>query len=545
MTIPSAAWRARLYAVLAGAAAALAHPPFGVLPGLLGYGVMMLLAEGADPVRPLRSAFFRGWLAGTAYFAIGTWWVAEAFLVDIAAHGWMAPFAVIFMAGGIGLFWGLALLLYRLVGVTGAARVLVFAGVFAGIEWLRGHVLTGFPWNLPGETWRAGSAVSQTAALVGAYGLTFITVALAATPALLLKDRRRTTLIAQGLAFVLLTGLVVHGAARLSHAPVPAPNAPLVRIVQPDVPQEAKYDPQRFADILGRYLSLTRQPGEEVPAIVIWPEGAVPAAANDYLAPATWTRASIMAALRPGQTLLVGAARYEGPLDHPAFYNSLLALRRTDDDLITQGVYDKHRLVPFGEYLPLDSLLTPLGLKNLVQIGDGFSTGPEPRPLAISGLPVFQPLICYESLYPGFTRAGARASGKAPDLIVNLSNDAWFGATSGPWQHLNLASYRAIEEGVPMARATPTGVSAMIDAYGRVVPGAQLSQGASGVIDVVLPPKANQTPYRRLGDLWLLLFLIAAVAISGVFHLAKASKSPQDAPAESRNGDFSVGEPDD
>jgi apolipoprotein N-acyltransferase len=527
----SPAWRARLAALLAGAAAALAHPPFGILPGLLGYGALMLLVDGADPARPLRSAFFRGWLAGTAYFAIGTWWVAEAFLVDIAAHGWMAPFAVVFMAGGIALFWGLGALLYRLSRVTGVWRVLVFAGAFSAAEWLRGHVLTGFPWNLPGETWRAGSAMSQAAALVGAYGLTFVTLALAATPALLLRARGRAVLVAQGLAVLVLGGLLIQGSVRLAYAAAPAADAPVIRIVQPDVRQEAKYDPRLFADILGRYLTLTRQPGEEVPAIVIWPEGAVPAAANDYLAPDTWTRAAIVSALQPGQTLLVGAARYEGPLDRPRFYNSLIVARRTAGDLAVLGTYDKHRLVPFGEYLPLDGLLSPLGIKNLVKIGDGFSTGPEPRPLAIAGLPVLQPLICYESLYPGFTRRGARASGRSPDLIVNVSNDAWFGATSGPWQHLNLASYRAIEEGTPMARATPTGVSAMIDSYGRVIPGARLGQGKSGVIDVVLPPKVEPTPYRRLGDLAFLLFLIAACAVTAVFHLARPFKTLQNAPA--------------
>jgi apolipoprotein N-acyltransferase len=520
------AWQARLIALAAGAAAALAHPPFGILPGLLGYGVIMLLVDGASETRPLRSAFLRGWLAGVAYFAIGTWWVAEAFLVDIAAHGWMAPFAVTFMAGGIALFWGLAALLYRAARVTGAWRVIVFAAAFGVAEWIRGHVLTGFPWNLPGESWKAGSLVSQTASLVGAYGLTVLTVGMAAAPALLIKARGRESLIAVGAAAAVLLAMTGYGYLRPGYtlwAPRAAPRPPLppvVRIVQPDVPQEAKYDPQSFSRILGKYLSLTRQPSSDgqAPDIVIWPEGAVPALAEDYLAEGTWTRAAIIDALSPDQVLIVGAARYEGSPETPSYFNSLLVLRRDGDDLVQLGRYDKHRLVPFGEFLPLDSLLSPLGIKNLVQIGDGFTPGARPAPLAIPGLPVIQPLICYESLYPGFTREGASRSGKSPDLIVNVSNDAWFGATSGPLQHLNLASYRAIEEGVPMARATPTGVSAMVDAYGRVIPSSRINQRVEAVVDVALPPKVVETPYRRLGDLGFSIFIIAGLAVTAVFH---------------------------
>ncbi|WGM37371.1 apolipoprotein N-acyltransferase [Caulobacter sp. NIBR1757] len=524
----SAAWKARLIALAAGAAAALAHPPFGLLPGLLGYGVIMLLVDDASETRPLRSAFLRGWLAGVAYFAIGTWWVAEAFLVDIAAHGWMAPFAVTFMAAGIALFWGLAALLYRLARVTGAWRVIVFAAAFGAAEWLRGHVLTGFPWNLPGESWRAGSLVSQSASVVGAYGLTVLTVGMAAAPALFWRAPRRPALIASGVAAALVVAMIGYGAIRFYLAPYDGINSeggPLVRIVQPDIPQEAKYDPQSFARIVGKYLSLTRQPGADgVPDIVIWPEGAIPALAEDYLAEGTWTRAAIVDALRPGQVLLVGVARVEQAPEGPRYFNSLLVLRRDGGDLVQLGRYDKHRLVPFGEYLPLDSLLSPLGIKNLVQIGDGFAAGPRPAPLAIPGLPVMQPLICYESLYPGFTREGARASGKAPDLIVNVSNDAWFGATSGPLQHLNLASYRAIEEGVPMARATPTGVSAMVDAYGRVIPSSRIKQGGQAVVDVVLPPRVVETPYRRLGDLPFSIFLIAGSTVTAVFHWRRLKK---------------------
>ena len=200
-------WSARLLALVAGLAAGLAHPPFSLLPGLLGYALMMRLAE-APAERPLRRAFFRGWLSGLGYFAVGVWWIVEPFMVDAETQGWMAPFGLIFLSGGLALFWGAAACLYRAVRPSGLSRVLVFAGCLAGTEWLRGHVLTGFPWDLPGESWRAGSAPSQVAALVGAYGLSWLTVAIAAAPALLFDARSpRTRGMGLAAAVIALAGL--------------------------------------------------------------------------------------------------------------------------------------------------------------------------------------------------------------------------------------------------------------------------------------------------------------------------------------------------
>lgn len=499
-----------LVAVSAGLLASVAHPPFGFLPGLLAYGLMMRLGDSA----PSRwSAFRRGWFVGLGYFGLGCWWVAEAFLVDAETFGWMAPFAVAILAGGLALFWGAALALYRALALKGVARVLAFAAILSIAEWTRGHILTGFPWNLPGETWRAGSAVSQFAAIVGAYGLTFVTVALAAAPALLWRagGQRRTAAGAVAAAGIVLAGLLGYGVLALSR-PTEA-SALLVRVVQPDIPQAAKYDRAAFDGIVARYVALTARPSPlGVPALVVWPEGAIPAAADSFLAPDSPTRAAIAGALRPGQILLIGAYRFDGPGADARVYNSLVAVRREATDLSIIGVYDKYRLVPFGEYMPLESLLTPLGIKKLVPL-DSFSSGPPPRPLSLVDGPVIQPLICYESLFPGFTRAGAKMSGVRPQLLVNVSNDAWFGATSGPLQHLNLASYRAIEEGVPMARATPTGVSAMIDPQGRLQ--TRLILGAQGVADHFAAQPQGPTLYARAGDLPFVAFLL----LSGLINL--------------------------
>jgi apolipoprotein N-acyltransferase len=500
-----------LVALAAGAAAAFAHPPFGVLPGLLGYALLLWSVDRSAAARPLRSAFWRGWLAGVAYFAVGVWWVTEAFMVDAEHQGWMAPFAIAIMAAGLGAFWGLAAMAYRAARPRGWTRILVFAGALSLFEWARGHLF--FPWNLPGETWRAGSAASQFASVVGAYGMSWITVAVAAAPALLVeKDQRRRGLIINAAALAVLVGLIGFGLVQTRQAPPSHGPRPLVRVVQADVEQSAKYDEAYFRDIVGRYVTLTARPAARTPDIVVWPEGAIPAAVEEYLAEGTWTREAILQALKPGQTLILGGYRVEGPSEKPVYRNSLFILRRTADGIKLEAVYDKHRLVPFGEFLPFEDLMGRLGIKQLVHVGDGFTPGARPRPLVSSGAPPLQPLICYESLFPGFA---LRTGNPAPAWIVNISNDAWFGRTSGPWQHLNLASYRSIEEGLPMVRATPTGVSAVIDAFGRIQPGASLALGRQGVIDAEIPDSRERTPYSRLGDLgfWIMLLLSVSLAL--------------------------------
>jgi apolipoprotein N-acyltransferase len=511
--------------LLAGLGPAFAFPPFGALPALGGFALMMALIERADGARPLRSALWRGWLAGTAFFGVSTWWVYQAFQVDAADQGWMAPIAVALLASGLGLFWGAAGVAYRAIAPRGIARVLVFAGVVSACEWLRGHLLTGFPWDLPGESWPAGSPISQAAAVVGAYGLTWITLAAAASPALLIDARAR---LRGGLACLaaaaVLAGLYTAGASRLTHPPAPDPDAPLVRIVQANLPEVDHYDAVSYAATVHTLLGLTARASPIRPDIIVWPERAIPGDFDSYLLPGTWTHDVLTAALQPGQILMTGGYRSAvAPAgayapDGLIYFNSMLALRRGPQGLEPLALYDKYRLVPFGEYLPLARYLAPLHVEELVHIGDGFSHGPPPRAIDLEGAPPVQPLICYEALYPGFTRAGAIASGVRPAWIVNVSDDAWFGGTYGPVQHLNLASYRAIEEGLPIIRATPTGVSAVVDAYGRSPPRLRLAEGKAGVIDARLPPAAPPTLFDRWGEgpfaLMLLTSLIAAVLAS-------------------------------
>ena len=496
MTRPG--WYAPLTVLAGGIAAGLAHPPFGLLPGLLGFSLILLRLETIQG-RPLRQAFFLGWLAGLGYFGVSTWWIGEPFLVDAAIYGWMAPFAVVLMGGGLALFWGVAALAYRALRPRSAWKVLVFAGVFAAAEWLRGHILTGFPWNLVGETWRAGSAPSQTAAAVGAYGLTWITLALAAAPAMLVLPVRRLAqagvLVAAGIG---LTALYAGGAGRLAAAPrtAYAKDAPVIRVVQANIDQKDKWKPENLDLVFSTYEDLTARPAAQRPDIVIWPEGALPAVIDDLIAADSPYAPRLRDAVRPGQTLLMGANRVEpdGQGGY-RYFNTLVAFRREQQALRVSGYYDKFRLVPFGEFMPLGDLAGRIGLRALVHMPDDFTAGPPPRPLVVPGVPAVQPLICYEALFPGLGAGGTR-----PAWILNVSNDAWFGRTSGPWQHLNIASYRAIEQGLPIVRSTPTGVSAVIDPQGRILPGKNLGLGHEGVIDARLPAPAPPTPYSRLGD---------------------------------------------
>jgi len=257
---------------------------------------------------------------------------------------------------------------------------------------------------------------------------------------------------------------------------------------------------------------------------VVWPEGALPAVIDDLLAPGSPYAPRLVAALEPGQTLLMGANRAQARAGRePAYFNSLIAFRREAGRLEVTGIYDKHRLVPFGEFLPLGELATRWGLRSLVHMPEDFSAGPPSRAMSPAGLPPLQPLICYEALFPGFTSKAVRAGGPRPRWILNVSNDSWFGVTSGPLQHLNMASYRAIEEGLPIVRSTPTGVSAVIDARGRIARGARLDMGRAGVVDSRLPPSLAPTPYARFGEAVLVsMLLISMLAVA----LGRYRRSP-------------------
>jgi apolipoprotein N-acyltransferase len=398
----------------------------------------------------------------------------------------MAPFALIGIAGGLALFWAAAFSLARALWTASPARIVAFAAIWTLAEFARAYVLTGFPWALVGYAW-VETPVMQMVALMGPHLLGFLTLAAAMLPGL------------GSLRAAVLAGLLVGagwgwGAWRLAQ-PLPERAPPvLVRIVQPNAVQREKWDPERHAEFRRRLLEGTRAAG--APDVTIWPETAVPF----VLGQAPGEQAEAAAAAGPGGRLILGIVRGDGE----GWYNSLAVL---EPGGMEQAVYDKHHLVPFGEYVPLTRLFGGLGRQGLAT-GSGFTSGPGPRLVTVPGLPPFLPLICYEAIFP----QGLRVPEGRAEWLVQVTNDAWFGTASGPYQHLAQARVRAIEQGLPLARAANTGVSAMIDPYGRVI--ASLGLGEAGYVDAALPGVLSITGYARLGDTPALIVSIVLLGLT-------------------------------
>lgn len=481
-------WRRAAVAVAAGAATALAQPPvswpvvlFAALP------VLLWLLDGA---RGPRAGFALGWLAGTGHFAAALFWIVEPFYVEPEVFGWMAPFALVGMAGGLALFWALPFAVFGRWPGRGIRGVLFLAALWSLSEVARSYVLTGFPWGLAAYAW-IETPVMQVVALVGPHGLGFLTLVAALLPALL---RRRAVLV----ACAMLAAGWGYGLWRLAE-PVPVrPDGFTIRLVQPDADQALKWQPGMAQVFYDRHLELTAA----VPRadVTIWSETAVPFALGDR--PDLQAQSAGMAA--PGH-LILGIERYEDGASGRRWYNSLAVLGA---DGAPAAVYDKYRLVPFGEYIPLAPWVARLGIPALAPLtGGGFSAGDGPHRIEVPGIPPFLPLICYEAIFP----QGLRAPEGRPDWLVQVTNDAWFGTVSGPYQHLAQARSRAIEQGLPLARAANTGISAVIDPLGRI--NASLALGEIGSVDAALPGSMPATLYSRTGD------LLALIAISAILIL--------------------------
>jgi apolipoprotein N-acyltransferase len=422
-----------------------------------------------------RAAFGLGWAAGTGFFAAALFWIVDPFLVEPDVFGWMAPFALFGMAVGMAVSWAAAFAAARALRLPRPGLLLVLACVWTLAELVRSVALTGFPWALVAYAWTE-TPVIQAVSLTGPHALGFLTLIAALLPGL-------GTWRAMAGAAALLAAGWSFGAWRLGQ-PVPARSEPvLVRLVQPNAAQELKWQPGMEAEFYRRHLELTRAPASPRPDVVIWSETAVPF----VLGEAPELQAESAAAALPG-TLVLGIRRVAAG----AWFNSLAVLG--PDGAVT-AVYDKHHLVPFGEYIPLKGWVARLGLPGLEPLTrGGFSAGPGPRLVTAPGVPPFLPLICYEAIFPG----GLRAPEGRPEWLVQVTNDAWFGKASGPYQHFAQARVRAIEQGLPLARAANTGISAMVDPFGRVV--ARLDLGETGYIDALLPGALPPTAYARWGD---------------------------------------------
>ncbi len=477
-------------AVTAGAFSALGQAPVGIWPvTLLSLGAVTALVAGA--ARPAHRVWL-AWAAGCGYFSATLFWIVEPFMVDAARDGWMAPFALVFMAGGMALFWGLAGWVASRV-TTATQAGLGFGLGLAASDLLRSYVLTGFPWALMGHIW-IGTPVMQAAAWVGPIGLSILTCLLAVLPAALRGAGPRVLATVGGAAFLAMLWLL--GQTRLDAALPPRAQPIVVRLVQPNATQSEKWRPEMWDLFLRRQFSLTAEPAARPLDLVVWPETAIPWMLDD----SGDVLAQVMIA-SGGAPLALGVQRDEGE----RYFNSLAV---TDATGRVAQVYDKWHLVPFGEYMPMGDLLAKVGITALAaQAGMGYSAGPGPRVLDLGRAGRVLPLICYEAVFPQDLRVGPRA-----DWILQVTNDGWFGNLSGPYQHLAQARLRAVEQGLPLLRAANTGVTAVIDARGRVLQSLPLN--TVGRLDAEVPPATpGPTLYARSGD-WPATILLAAALLS-------------------------------
>ena len=488
-------WYKWAYALASGAISALGLAPFDLwfvaLVGLSAAFYLFLTAKST------RQATLIGWGFGSGYFAVGLNWIVEPFAVDAARYLWMAPFAMVFMSTGLALFWAAAFWGARSLAKndTPVVRVLVLALCLTIAELARSYVLTGFPWALVSQIW-VQTNVIQMISTVGPHGLTLLTLIAvgSSVAAFFIKGW-----LPRSASLIPAAALVASGLFWTNEVPETQSDAPVVRLVQPNAAQRDKWNPAKIPIFFRRQVEFTREPTQNGgrPDLIVWPETAVPTLL-DYADEAF----GVITEAAQGSPVVVGIQRRSGY----RLFNSMVTLNSQGE---VAGIYDKSHLVPFGEYIPFGSFLGQFGLRGLAaEDGDGFSAGPGPVLLDLGPVGRALPLICYEAIFPqDVNRAPER-----PDFLLQITNDAWFGKFSGPYQHLAQARMRAIEQGLPMMRAANTGVSAMIDARGNIT--AQLGLDQAGFVDASLPAKLRPTIYSRSGD--IPISLVLALGLFGV-----------------------------
>ena len=509
-------WRRALVALAAGACSALAMPPIDAWPVLfLTMPVLVWLADGAAGGRlgGIPGAAIVGWWFGFGYHLAGLYWVGHAFLVDAKTFGWLLPFAVTALPAGMACYTALGLALARMLWTRGPGRLIALAVALTVTEWLRGFLFTGFPWNAYGYALTGSLALSQGAALIGIWGLTFVAVAVFASPAVLLDERvdTRRPWMPLALGVAVLAALAAYGTWRLSRTPTAFVDNVRLRIMQPNLQQDQKFNYSARQRVMSQYLELSdRSTGPQSSGVrdathLIWPESAFPF----LLTREPEAMAQIAALLPQGTVLITGAIR--APEAAPGkkierAYNSIYVI---DHDGTILSVYDKIHLVPFGEFLPFQSFLESLGIMQLTKLPGGFIPGERRRAMDVPRAPRMLPFVCYEIVFPGEATSGS----ERPGWMLNLTNDGWFGHSSGPYQHLRQAQVRAIEQGLPLVRAANTGVSAVIDPAGRTV--RSLPLGTEGVLDAQLPRRIEPPVYARTGDagFFLTLAIVTIVLI--------------------------------
>jgi apolipoprotein N-acyltransferase len=479
-------WVGVIAAFGAGCAAALGHAPWSLWPvsllGFIGICVLHLRAENTQ------KAAWLGWLSGTGYFGVSLFWIVEPFLVDIAKHGWMAPFALFLMAAGLALLWAApAAISSRVPSVF--LRSIAFAVSLTLFEMLRSILFTGFPWALPAYIW-SNHSLMQLSAWVGSFGLTLFTLLISVLIAFSITARRPIAAVISSVFFAF--AWVIAG-SQIPNADA-ATTGKLARLLQPNAAQHLKWQREMIPVFFSSQLDMTRSASAAGIDLVVWPEMAV-----GYRLNQTPEALRMIAEAAGGVPVAFGG----NSVIDDKFRNSM-ALMNSGGDI--SDWYYKHHLVPFGEYVPLGDLLGQIGIRGLAaRDGAGYDVGDGPQVFDVEGVGKVLPLICYELIFPRHLRTDVR-----PDIILQITNDAWFGNVSGPYQHLAQAKFRAVEQGLPVLRSANTGISAAIDPYGRII--AQLALNEKGFLDVPIPSPLAPTFYSQTGDTPLFIILMLVMA---------------------------------
>ncbi len=485
-------WRRYGLAFLLGAAATLTLPPVYLFPlnFLIFPALLWLLRDARRP----RTGFLIGWCFGFGYFAFGLYWIGNALLVFAAKFAWLLPFASAGLPALLAVFCGIVGLIVTF-GGSPLRRALLFALAWVGAEWVRGHVLTGFPWNLIGYAWTGNDAMAQAVSVFGIYGLSFAVMVSACLPAALADVKHPWRFATVSVAVPLLFWL--GGTVRLEIAPKVTFHENVgLRVVQSDIPQREKWASRFQERNLRKFLDLSLRNRPDWITHTIWPE----TAATFFVTDNPRLR-KILATAAPADGLLITGAPRRTP-NTGKLTNAMIAINSVGRVV---GTFDKFHLVPFGEYVPLAHILP---MEKITNGGGGFTPGPGPRTLKLPKLPKLSPLICYEVIFPG----AVTEPSNRPDWLLNLTNDAWYGLSAGPHQHLAQARVRAVEEGLPMIRAAYTGISAVIDPYGRILQQRMLND--PGVIDTRLPrPIPHPTLYASWGNFILAVIFVILSAI--------------------------------
>ena len=493
-------WRRNLAAYVFGVFSTLTLAPFFLFPLLIPSFSGLLWLLDAAPSR--RRMFLDGWWWGWGFYMTGLYWMCIALLTDPEKFGWLIPPALFGLTGVIALYPAIACWLMSWLRVRGLSKIVVFTIIWTLVDYARGHLFTGFPWNLPGYSFNFSNASLQMASLVGIYGLSWFALLLATSP-VALGIKKKGVIYVASLWMLFLLGSV-WGAGRL-HQANSIPEAQrtvsgvMLRLVQADIDQPHKWDFALQMAGLQENIGLTRSPGLENVTHVIWPETAVPFVMSKG-APIAF---KLGAMLPPDKILITGTVRSETEGESWRVWNSLMAL---DHGGTILGSYDKIHLVPFGEFLPLRRLFPK---KWLTPVGDtDFSSGTAGHLVELPGLPPVLPLICFEVIFPELLLPDELH----PQWLLSVTNDAWFGTSTGPYQHFEMARMRAVEQGIPLVRVANTGISAVVDSFGQVI--ATMPLGVKGIIDVKLPAaQGANTIYNYIKRLIIPFLVLVGMAL--------------------------------